>query len=75
MDQVTMRHPNLPGQTITVPASAVAHHGASGWEVVDDTPAPAPEPPKQAAPVEEKTAAQETPDPKPARRRRTQEGD
>lgn len=68
-----MRHPNLPGQTITVPASAVAHHGASGWEVVDDTPAP--EPPKQAAPVEEKTAAQETPDPKPARRRRTQEGD
>ncbi|WAZ20166.1 hypothetical protein STRCI_001265 [Streptomyces cinnabarinus] len=76
MDTVTMRHPSLPDQPITVPASAVPHHQASGWERVEDAPAaPAPEPLPQAAPVEEQTAAEETPDTKPARRRRTQEGE
>lgn len=69
MDTVTMQHPNLP-QTITVPASAVPHHQASGWEPVDDSaPAPAARAP-QAAPAAEQTLPEAAPDPKPARRRR-----
>ncbi|MFE6362976.1 hypothetical protein ACFVP3_23630 [Streptomyces sp. NPDC057806] len=74
MTSVTMRHPDLPGQPISVPASAVPHHRASGWETVDDTPsAPATEPTPPTAAAElhgEEPPAEETFDPKPARRRR-----
>ncbi len=34
---VTMRHPDLPDQPITVNEAAVPHYQASGWEV-DKTP-------------------------------------
>src|SRR5436190_20319689 len=40
MGDVTLAHPNLPGQLITVPEEAVPTHRASGW--TDDVPAPEP---------------------------------
>jgi hypothetical protein len=39
-DEVTLRHPDLPpDQTITVPAAAVPHHQAAGWQPADEAPA------------------------------------
>lgn len=43
-DTVTMTHPDLPEQPITVAAASVGHHQAAGWQVADEasetTPAP-----------------------------------
>ncbi|MGW0599961.1 hypothetical protein ACWD11_22795 [Streptomyces sp. NPDC002776] len=33
---VTMTHPDLPSQPITVHAESVAHYQASGWQVADE---------------------------------------
>lgn len=56
MSSVTMRHPSLPkDQLVEVPESAVPHHRAAGWEVVDDTPA-SPKPPAPAEASAEPTA-------------------
>ena len=33
---VRMRHPTLPGQEITIAASAVPHHRSKGWQVVEE---------------------------------------
>lgn len=49
MSAVTMRHPDLPGQEIEVPDSAVPHHRAAGWQVVD----PALSPPSEAQPSDD----------------------
>lgn len=65
MDLVTMYHPNLPGQEIAVPQSAVPHHAGSGWVLEPPEPPPAPveadEPPADAddppGPPAKKTAA------------------
>ena len=35
---VTMTHPDLPDQPITVREQAVAHYQASGWQVDKSTP-------------------------------------
>jgi hypothetical protein len=43
MDQVTMVHPDLPGQPITVSRSAIPDHARAGWQVAD----PPPPPPKR----------------------------
>lgn len=77
MDTVTMRHPNLPDQNITVPVTAVPHHQASGWEVLEeDTPTTA-APDAKAAPAAEPLPAEDTTDTKPParRRRETKEGE
>ncbi|MEW2570499.1 hypothetical protein [Streptomyces sp. NPDC047070] len=41
MSDVSMAHPDLPDQPITVRESAVPHHQAAGWFVIE-TPPPAP---------------------------------
>jgi hypothetical protein len=71
MATVTMRHPDLPDQPISVPASAVPHHRASGWETVDDTPsAPALDAAPPVTAAAEEGPVEETSDTRPARRRR-----
>lgn len=55
-----MRHPKLDTE-ITVPASAVPHHRAAGWLLVEDEPKP------------EVTAPTETVQERPPRRRRAVE--
>lgn len=40
MSDVTMTHPDLSDQPITVREDAVPHYQASGWQVVDEIPAP-----------------------------------
>lgn len=39
---VTMTHPDLPGQDITVHQESVAHYQASGWQVADEATASRP---------------------------------
>ncbi|NUP19876.1 MAG: hypothetical protein HOZ81_28110 [Streptomyces sp.] len=38
MSDVTMTHPDLPDQPITVPEESVPHYQASGWELAKETP-------------------------------------
>lgn len=35
-ETVTMTHPDLPDQPITVPAASTGHYQASGWQVADE---------------------------------------
>lgn len=70
---VRMEHPDLPGQPITVPESAVPHHAAAGW-----VEAPEPEPTPRKAPTAKTTSdnddSESEPAPeKPSRRRTSKE--
>lgn len=59
METAWMTHPNLPGQPIEVPKSAVTIHSHSGWTLMD-------EPPKVTLPEEIALAeleSAETPEP------------
>lgn len=46
MSGVTMAHPDLPDQPITVRQDAVSHYQAAGWETVETPP---PLPPRKPA--------------------------
>lgn len=62
MKLVKIRHAGVDG-TAVVPESALPHHQAAGWELVEDEPKPAPVKP---APVEK--ADDDEPKPAPAKR-------
>lgn len=58
-----MTHPDLPGQEIEVPETAVPIHRGSGWRTADETPperqpaeVPAPEPAARQATTTETAA-------------------
>lgn len=38
MSDVTMAHPDLPDQPITVREESIPHYQASGWQVTEDAP-------------------------------------
>lgn len=40
MSAVTMAHPDLPDQPITVRQDAVSHYQAAGWGIVETPPPP-----------------------------------
>lgn len=54
-----MSHPNLPGQDIEVPRSAVSTHSHSGWVVTDPPEVERPET-KALAELESRTAEKES---------------
>lgn len=73
--EVRIRHPELDGRVVSVPASAVPHHQRAGWEIADPPP-PDPEPDQHdnEAPAGAGASALQ-PDESPKRRRATTRGD
>jgi hypothetical protein len=66
--QVRMRHPDLPGQQITIAASAVPMHQERGWHVVEDANAQSPPRGEPEGGVEDQPDGSAPPEP-PARQR------
>ena len=62
MELVWMEHPNLPGQKIEVPRSAMSVHSHSGWTLTDP---PEVERPEDKALAELQDKVEEKPEPEP----------
>lgn len=60
METVYVRHPNVGGDPVAVPKSAVPHYTAGGWEECDP-PAPRVRPSKQQNPPSTRTERRRTP--------------